>query len=86
MQWIKYIRFNEHYISEIQDSNIVSFINNAVNFKDGGTTHIVIQNGDKSASLTPDTMTETEMKNICTNQLGMTEHQAEKLISNTKAI
>lgn len=28
MQWIKYIRFNEHYISEIQDSNIVSFINN----------------------------------------------------------
>ena len=39
----------------------------AVNFKDGGTTHIVIQNGDKSAALTPDRMTETEMMNICTN-------------------
>ena len=58
----------------------------AVNFKDGGTTHIVIQNGDKTASLTPDTMTETEMKNICTNQLGMTEHQAEKAVEKSAKI
>lgn len=53
----------------------------AVNFKDGGNTHIVIQNGDKTASLTPDTMTETEMKNICINQLGMSEYQADKAVS-----
>lgn len=49
----------------------------AVNFKDGENTHILIQNGEKSAALTPETMSKTEMKNICTNQLGMTEHQAE---------
>lgn len=28
-QWIKYIRFNEHYIYEIKNSNIVSFINDS---------------------------------------------------------
>ena len=58
----------------------------AVNFKDGGTTHIVIQNGDKTAALTPDTMTETEMKNICTNQLGMSEYQAQKAVEKSAKI
>lgn len=43
-------------------------------------THIVISNGGKTAALTPDTMTETEMKNICTNQLGMSEYQADKAV------
>lgn len=52
----------------------------SVNFKDGGNTHIVISNGGKTAALTPDTMTETEMKNICTNQLGMSEYQADKAV------
>lgn len=58
----------------------------AVNFKDGGTTHIVIQNGDKVASLTPERMTEAEMKNICTNQLGMSEYQAEKAVQKSVKI
>ncbi|MGN0597405.1 MAG: hypothetical protein ACI4J1_08790, partial [Ruminiclostridium sp.] len=58
----------------------------AVNFKDGGTTHIVIQNGDKSAALTPDRMTETEMMNICTNQLGMSEYQAQKAVEKSAKI
>lgn len=58
----------------------------AVNFKDGGTTHIVIQNGDKSAALTPDGMTETEMMNICTNQLGMSEYQAQKAVEKSTKI
>lgn len=49
----------------------------AVNFKDGENTHILIQNGEKSAALTPETMSKTEMKNICKEKLGMTEHQAE---------
>lgn len=49
----------------------------AVNFKDGENTHILIQNGEKSAALTPETMSKTEMKNICKDKLGMTEHQAE---------
>lgn len=34
---------------------------NSVNFKDGGTTHIFISNGDKTAALTPEEMTETEI-------------------------
>ncbi len=58
----------------------------AVNFKDGGTTHIVIQNGDKSAALTPDRMTETEMMNICTNQLDMSEYQAQKAVEKSTKI
>lgn len=52
----------------------------SVNFKDGGNTHIVISNGGKTSALTPDTMTESEMKNICTNQLGMSEYQADKAV------
>ena len=58
----------------------------AVNFKDGDTTHIVIQNGDKSTALTPDRMTETEMMNICTNQLGMSEYQAQKAVEKSTKI
>ena len=49
-------------------------------------THIVIQNGDKSAALTPDRMTETEMMNICTNQLGMSEYQAQKAVEKSTKI
>lgn len=59
---------------------------NSVNFKDGGTTHIFISNGDKTAALTPEKMTETEMKNICTNRLGMTEYQAEKAVAKSQKI
>ena len=49
-------------------------------------THIVISNGDKTAALTPEKMTETEMKNICTNRLGMTEYQAEKAVAKSQKI
>lgn len=59
---------------------------NSVNFKDGGTTHIFISNGDKTAALTPEEMTETEMKNICTNRLGMMEYQAEKAVAKSQKI
>lgn len=58
----------------------------AVNFKDGGTTHIVISNGDKTAALTPEKMTDSEMKNICVNQLEMSPQQAEKAIEKSKKI
>lgn len=58
----------------------------AVNFKDGSSTHIVISNGDKIAALTPDVMTETEMKNICLNQLGMSEYQAQKAVEKSAKI
>lgn len=59
---------------------------NSVNFKDGNTTHIVISNGDKTAALTPEKMTDTEMKNICVNQLGMSPQQAEKAVEKSKKI
>jgi transposase len=59
---------------------------NAVNFKDGGTTHIFIQNGDKTAALTPDKMTEADMKKIFINRLGMTENQAEKAVAKSQKI
>lgn len=49
-------------------------------------THIFISNGDKTAALTPEKMTETEMKNICTNRLGMTEYQAEKAVAKSQKI
>lgn len=59
---------------------------NSVNFKDGNVTHIVISNGDKTAALTPEKMTDTEMKNICVNQLGMSPQQAEKAVEKSKKI
>lgn len=49
-------------------------------------THIFISNGDKTAALTPEEMTETEMKNICTNRLGMMEYQAEKAVAKSQKI
>lgn len=49
-------------------------------------THIFISNGDKTAALTPEKMSETEMKNICTNRLGMTEYQAEKAVAKSQKI
>lgn len=69
------LKTNIRYPSD--DISIRDMRFDAVNFKDGENTHILIQNGEKSAALTPETMSKTEMKNICTNQLGMTEHQAE---------
>lgn len=58
----------------------------AVNFKDGEKTHILIQNGEKSAALTPETMSKAEMKNICKNKLGMTEKQAELAVEKAAKI
>lgn len=52
----------------------------AVNFKDGEDTHLIIQNGDKAVGLTPAKMSEAEMKEICISQLGLTEYQAEKVV------
>lgn len=53
----------------------------AVNFKDGETTHILLQNGEKSAALSPETMSKTEMINICKDKLGMSEQQAELAVA-----
>lgn len=58
----------------------VSF--SAVNMQGTDNTHIFITTKDgKAATLTPATMTEQEMKNICTTQLNMTEVQAAETVA-----
>ncbi len=53
----------------------------AVNFKDGEDTHIVLKNGDNAIGLTPAKMTEAEMKDLCVNELGLSEYQADKAVA-----
>ena len=76
---INALKTNIRYQSDDLTLRDVRF--DAVNFKDGGDTHIIIQNGDKAAALTPARMTEDEMKSICVNQLGMNEYQADKTVA-----
>lgn len=53
----------------------------AVNFKDGESTHIVLRRGDNAAGLTPAKMNHDEMKKLCVSKLGMSEYQADKAVS-----
>lgn len=53
----------------------------AVNFKDGEDTHIVLKNGENAIGLTPAKMSETEMKDLCVNELGLSEYQADKAVA-----
>lgn len=53
----------------------------AVNFKNGQDTHIVLKTGEKSIGLTPAKMSRDEMKKICVTQLGMSDYQADKAVS-----
>lgn len=53
----------------------------AIYFKDGQDTHLILQNGENTIGLTPAKMTETEMKNLCVNQLGLSEYQADKAVA-----
>lgn len=46
-----------------------------------GDTHLILQNGDKSVGLTPAKMTEAEMKDLCVNELGLSEYQADKAVA-----
>lgn len=58
----------------------------AVNFKGGTGTHIFITNDNKGAALSPASMTETEMKNICINSLNMSEQQADEAVKKSLKI
>lgn len=53
----------------------------AVNFKDGESTHIVLRHGDNAVGLTPAKMNHDEMKKLCVSRLGMSEYQADKAVS-----
>ena len=78
------LKTNIRYQSD--DAALQNVLFNAVNFRDGENTHIVIQNGDKTAALTPAQMSETEMKNICKNQLGMSDYQVDKAVEKAAKI
>lgn len=58
----------------------------AVNFKGGTGTHVFITNENKGAALSPASMTETEMKNICINSLNMSEQQADEAVKKSLKI
>lgn len=75
---INALKTNIRYESDDLTIRDVRF--DAVNFKDGKDTHLILQNGDKAIGLTPAKMTESEMKNLCVNQLGLSEYQAEKAV------
>ncbi len=66
---------------ESDDLTIRDIRYDAVNFKYGEDTHLILQNGDKAVGLTPAKMTESEMRDICINQLGITEYQADKAVA-----
>ena len=66
---------------ESDDLTIRNIRYDAVNFKDGEDTHIVLKNGDNAIGLTPAKMTEAEMKDLCVNQLNLSEYQADKAVA-----
>lgn len=53
----------------------------AVFFKDGEDTHIVLQANGKAVGLTPAQMTKSEMKDLCVKELGITEYKAERAVA-----
>lgn len=81
---IKALQSNIRYQSD--DITIRDVRYDAVYFKDGNEPHIILQNGEKAVGLTPSKMTENEMRDMCVNQLGLTEHQAEKAVAKAEKI
>ena len=73
------LKTNIRYPSEDLTLRDVRF--DAVNFKDGHDTHLILQNGNNAVGLTPAKMTEAEMKNLCVDQLGLSEYQADKAVA-----
>lgn len=57
-----------------------------VYFKDGESPHISLVNGNKSVTITPDKMTESELKEVCVTQLQMSDSQADKAVEKTLKI
>lgn len=51
---------------------------NEINFKDGENTHIFVSVGDRTACITPNVMTEKEIRDICVTELEMTPQQADE--------
>lgn len=79
IDYLDALKTNIRYQSD--DLTIRNIRYDAVNFKDGEDTHIVLNNGDNTIGLTPAKMTEAEMKNLCVNELGLSEYQADKAVA-----
>lgn len=73
------LRTNIRYQSDDVTLRDIRF--DAVNFKDGKDTHIVLRHGDNAVGLTPANMNHDEMKKLCVSKLGMSEYQADKAVS-----
>lgn len=73
------LRTNIRYQSDDVTLRDIRF--DAVNFKDGKDTHIVLRHGDYAVGLTPAKMNHDEMKKLCVSKLGMSEYQADKAVS-----
>lgn len=78
------LKTNIRYSSEDLTLRDVRF--DAVNFKDGKDTHLILRNGENAVGLTPAKMSREEMKEICVNELGLSEYQAEKAVDKTVKI
>lgn len=78
------LKTNIRYPSENLTLRDVRF--DAVNFKDGKDTHLILRNGENAVGLTPAKMSREEMKEICVNELGLSEYQAEKAVDKTVKI
>lgn len=76
---INALRTNIRYQSD--DITIRDTRFDAVNFKDGEDTHIILRHGENFIGLTPAKMSKDEMKKMCVTQLGMSEYQADKAVS-----
>ena len=72
------LKTNIRYASD--DLTIRDIRYDAVNFKDGKETHLILQNGENAVGLTPAKMSKAEMKEMCVSQLGLSEYQAEKAV------
>lgn len=73
------LRTNIRYQSDDVTLRDIRF--DAVNFKDGKDTHIVLRHGDNAVGLTPAKMNHDEMKKLCVSKFGMSEYQADKAVS-----
>lgn len=75
---INALKTNIRYESDDLTIRDVRF--DAVNFKDGEDTHLILQHGENAVGLTPSKMSRSDMIGACINQLGLSEHQAEKAV------
>lgn len=81
---LKSFKTNIRFESDDRLLQDISF--SEVYFQGGESPHISLANGDNSVTITPDKMTETEIKNICVTQLEMSEQQADKAVEKTMKI